>query len=142
MNNLMKLSLFLLVAMSGAALADPVAVIVNSANSQGLSQADVRSIYGDKTIAWANGDKITIYNLPVEDGAAETFARKVLGMSARDAASNESNRAINNTSRNPQQTKRAALVASIVAKNPDAIGYVAKDIAEGKPGIKVLFTLE
>lgn len=128
--------------MASAALAGPVAVIVNSANTQNVSQGDVKNIYADKTVAWANGSKIAIYNLPPEHDAADIFARRVLGMPARDAASDESNRIITNTSRNPQQAKRDALVSSIVSKTPNAIGYVPKELAEGKSGIRVLFVLE
>jgi ABC-type phosphate transport system substrate-binding protein len=117
-----------------AALAGSVVVIVNSANNQNATMTDIKNIYMDKTVTW--------YNLPAEDAAAEIFAGKVLGVSARDAAAAESNRIISNASRNPQQTKRDALVASIVAKTPNAIGYISKEQAEGKSGIRVLFTLE
>lgn len=124
------------------AVAGPVAVIVNSANTEAISQSDVKNIYQDKITAWANGQKIAVYNLPLEDAAANTFAGKILGSTARDAAAAESNRVVTNTSRNSQQTKRDALVVSIVAKTPNAIGYVPKEQAEGKSGIRVLFTLE
>jgi ABC-type phosphate transport system substrate-binding protein len=134
----------LLASMFGmhAALADPVAVIVNSANTQKLSLDDVKSIYADKTIAWADGGRISVYNLPAEESAAEIFAHKVLGMSASSAAAAESNRVVSNVARNPQQIKRDILVSSIVAKTPRAIGYVPKSQVEGKSGIRVLFTLE
>lgn len=138
------IALLLLASMFGmrAALADPVVVIVNSANTQNLSLDDVKNIYADKTIVWANGEKIAVYNLPAEEAAAEIFARKVLGISASSAAAAESNRVVSNVARNPQQTKRDALVSSIVAKTPHAIGYVPKAQADGKSGIRVLFTLE
>lgn len=124
------------------AFADPVAIIVNSANTQKLSLDDVKSIYADKTIAWADGGRIAVYNLPAEEDGAEVFARKVLGMSANNAAAAESNRVISNIARNPQQIKRDVLVSSIVAKSPHAIGYVPKGQAEGKSGIRILFILE
>lgn len=127
---------------TGLAVADPVAVIVNSANTQAISQSDVKNIYQDKSTAWASGQKIAVYNLPLEDAAANTFASKILGSSARDAAAAESNRVVTNTSRNTQQTKRDALVVSIVAKTPHAIGYVPEAQVKGKSGIRVLFTLE
>lgn len=138
------IALLMLASMFGmhTAFAEPVVVIVNSANTQNLSLDDVKNIYADKTIVWANGGKIAVYNLPAEDAAAEIFARKALGMSASNAAAAESNRVVSNVARNPQQIKRDVLVASIVAKNPNAIGYVPKAQAMSKPGIRVLFTLE
>ena len=137
-------ALFLLVSTFGvhAVLADPVAVIVNSANNQNLSMEDVKSIYSDKNISWQGGGRIAVYNLPVEEEAAEQFAHKVLGVTASSAAAAEANRVMSNVSRNPAQIKRAALVASIVSKAPNAIGYVPKNEIEGKSGIRVLFTLE
>jgi len=142
MKNILKLTFLFSVLIVNTAIADPVAVIVNSANTQELSQSDVKNIYTDKTIVWKNGNNIAVYNVPPEEGATETFAQKVLGMSARNAASEEANRVITNTSRNTQLSKRDALVSSIVAKTPNAIGYIPKDLADGKPGIRVLFTLQ
>ena len=138
---IIALSLFASFTMQ-AAVAAPVAVIVNSSNHENVTQADVRNIYLGNTIAWENGKKIAIYNLPTEDAAAEIFARETLDTSAAGAAAAESNRIVSNTTRNPQQTKRDALVASIVAKNPLAIGYVPTAQVEEKPGIRVLFILE
>ena len=124
------------------AVAEPVVVIVNSANTDQLSMEDIKSIYADKTIAWKDGSRIAVYSLPAEEEAAEIFARKVLDMSASSAAAAESNRIVSNVARNPQQIKRAELVSSIVAKTPHAIGYVPKTQTEEKSGIRVLFTLE
>lgn len=140
--NKLKLGLLLFALWAGTAMAEPVAVIVNSANTQVVSQSDVKSIYSDKTIAWANGATISVHILPSSEPAAEVFAKKVLGMSAQDAASAEANRGVTNTSRNPQKSKRAALVSSIVAKSPEAIGYVPASEVEGKTGLRVLFTVE
>jgi ABC-type phosphate transport system substrate-binding protein len=138
------IALLMFVSLLGmrAALADPVAVIVNSANTQQLSVEDVRNIYSDRTIAWAAGGRIAVYNLPADDDAAEIFARKVLGVSARDAAAAESNRVVSNVARNTQQMKRDVLVSAIVARTPYAIGYVPKSQAAGKSSIRILFTLE
>ncbi len=138
------IALFLLASLLGmhAALADPIAVIVNSANPHQLSLDDVKSIYADRAIAWAGGGRIAVYNLPADEAAAEIFARKVLGMSASEAAAAESNRVVSNVARNPQQMKRDILVVAIVARTPNAIGYVPKSKAEGKPGIRILFTLD
>lgn len=142
MKRLLKGSLLLATFMVNVAVAGPVVVIVNSANTQNLTKDDVRSIYGDKTVAWQSGSQIAVYNLPPDDPVADAFASKALGMSAREAAAAESNRIITNTARNPQRAKRSALVASIVSKTPEAIGYVDKADVEGKSGIRVVLTLD
>lgn len=126
---------------STTVFAESVAVIVNSSNTQSLSKEDVKNIYSDRVITWGNGNKIAVYNLPVASASREVFSQSVLGISAQNAAAAESNRSITNTLRNPQKLKRERLVASIVSKNPNAIGYVKEETAKGKTGIKVLFTI-
>jgi ABC-type phosphate transport system substrate-binding protein len=137
-------TILMLASMFGmrTALADPVAIIVNSANANKISLDDVKNIYADRTIAWSVGGRIAVYNLPADEPAAETFARKVLAMSAHDAAAAESNRVVSNVARNPQQMKRDSLVTAIVSRTTNAIGYVPKSQAEGKSGIRILFMLE
>ena len=125
-----------------AAFAETVAVIVSAANTQAATLKDVKSIYQDKTIVWGNGEKIAVYNLPTKDEAAEIFASKVLGLSAQAAATAEASRVISNRSRNSQMTRRDTLVISIVARSPNAIGYVPKNLLEGRSGVRVLFSLE
>ena len=142
-NTISSLMVFAILTLSTTlAFAEPVAVIVNSANAQAVSQSDVKNIYNDQVITWADGEKITVYNLPIAASAREIFSQKILGMSAEMAAAAESNRLITNTQRNPQKLKRERLVVSIVSKNPHAIGYVPKSATDGVEGIRVLFTLE
>ena len=91
--SILTLIAFLVLALSaGLAVAEPVAVIVNSANTQAVSQDDVKKIYNDQVITWSNGDKISVYNLPIAAAARETFSQKILGISAEMAAAAESNR--------------------------------------------------
>ena len=124
------------------ALAETVVVIVNAANTQAATLKEVKSIYQDKTIVWGNGEKVAVYNLPSKDEAAEIFASKVLGLTAQAAATAEASRVISNRSRNLQLTRRDTLVISIVARSPNAIGYVPKKLVEGRSGVRVLFSLE
>ena len=49
---------------------------------------------------------------------------------------------ITNTAKNPPKTTKEALVPKLVARDPNAIGYVSASVAEGKQGIKVIMTLE
>ena len=124
-----------------AALAAQVAVVVNRANLQELDLADVRAIYTDKVTRWRSGWRIAVYHLPADSPAAEVFARRVLGMSAAQAATEEARRRITNAMRNPTKTKSARLVAAIVAKRPNAIGYVPLAMARGRPGLRIVAVL-
>lgn len=119
-----------------------LAVIVNSENTQIISLEDVHNIYMDKVIAWKNGEKISVYNLPVSSTVRANFSWKTLGMSSRDAAAAESNRSMTNTRRNPQRTKRERLLAFIVSRNPNAIGYMKAASAKARSGVRILFILD
>lgn len=131
----------LLTPISGYA-ADKVVVIVNSSNTQSLTIADVKNIYSDTVVNWGNEKRIKVLNSPVESAGRETFSRKVLGMSANEAESVISNKKITNTIRNKPKTMRERLVVSIVARAPNAIGYVSAKSIKGKTGVKVVLTID
>lgn len=132
----------LLVLTFPAMAAEQVVIIVNSSNTQKLSKQDIKNIYSDKIIKWGNGKQIQVYNLPAESEPREKFSRAILGMSGREAASQDANRKITNTLQNPASTKRERLVVSIVSKRPRAIGYAAISSIKGKAGIRIVHTLD
>jgi len=119
-----------------------VAVIVNSANIQSLSKLDIKNIYSDIVTTWENGKTISVYNLPLKSPSREKFSEGVLKMSASSAEMELNNLKITNRMKNPQKEKREKLVVSIVARNPDAVGYVSSSLLENKTGIRVLFELD
>jgi len=141
---LIKQMLFILVliVVTQSAWAEKVVVIVNEANGQTLSAGDIKGIYSDNVIQWADGTSIKSYDLPVKDGSRESFSQKILGTSARDAAKSWANRKITNTAKNPPKTKKEKLVVLSVKKKKNAIGYVSEAAIAGKTGIKVVMTIE
>jgi len=141
LHNKLLFPLLLLLSLSAQA-ETRVAIIVNSSNTQDITLQDVGNIYKDRIITWDNNEKIDVYNLPSAVQAREVFSRTLLGMGARSAAAEESNRRITNTSRNPQLLKRERLVLLSVASNKNAIGYINASHLGQKKGIKVLFFIE
>lgn len=135
---------FLLVAGSvqGVAQAADVAVIVNRSNPEALTIENIKNIYSDRVANWRSGQKIEIYNLPASQESRNIFARNVLGMSGQAAAAADSQRKTNNTVKNAPKTKRERLVASIVSRKRNAIGYVPAYLVEGKKGIRVIKVLK
>ena len=121
--------------------ADVVVVIVNSANTQQLSQKDIKNIYSDNITAWQSGTRIKLYNTPTNSYVREIFSQEILELSALQAAATESNKRITNTLKNPPDTKRERLIAASVAKKTNAIGYVSKEVADKRSGIRVIFTI-
>lgn len=136
---LMSLGLF---AMQSALAGESVVVIVNKDNQQSLSQQDIKNIYGDIVIQWQNGKNIAVYNLPVDSEAREVFSQKIFGESAQRVAADESNRKITNTIKNPTKIKGTRLVAQMVAKNPDAIGYIPLSMLKNAPNVKVVLQID
>lgn len=126
---------------SGKVRDNTIAIIVNRANAEAISVDDIRNIYFDKIIHWQNGEKITLYNLPLNSSGREVFSRKVLNMSAIQAATEESNRVITNAALNQSQTKRERLVLSYVERNPQAIGYVPFNEAKGNNNVRIIMTM-
>ena len=139
---ILTLSAILFVAAAGAAFAEKVVVIVNEANSQGVNATDLKNMYNDIVIHWGNNQPIDMYDTPVAAEARKIFSEKVLGMSPDEAAREWANRKITNTAKNPPKTTKEELVPKLVAKDPNAIGYVSASVAEGKEGIKVIMILE
>lgn len=140
--NIASLAFALVLLGEPAAAAEKVVVIVNAKNAQTLTAADVKNIYNDNVITWSNGARISTYDLPAKAEARETFSQKILGGSARDAATEWANKKITNTAKNPPATKSESVVVNSVAKDEDAIGYVPASAAAGKEGIRVILTLE
>jgi ABC-type phosphate transport system substrate-binding protein len=131
---------FLLTA--GTVQAADVAVIVNRSNPEALSIEQIKNIYSDRVTTWRSGQRIEVYNLPENQEARDIFARKVLGMSGQAAAAAEAQRKTNNTLKNPSKTKRERLVASIVARKRNAIGYVPEYLAKEKKGVRIVKVLK
>ncbi len=80
MYNLTKLlcSLLLTLTVGYVVAGENVVVIVNEANQQAISQADVKNIYSDQIITWENGNKISAFELPARSTAREVFSSQVL----------------------------------------------------------------
>jgi len=131
-----------LVSIQNAVGGEGVAIIVNASNTQQLSEQEVKNIYADIVTQWDNGNKITVFNLYVDDEGRETFSQKVFGESAHKQALAESNRKITNTIKNPSKTKSARLVAKLVAKDPNAIGYIPLSMARQATNVRIVLQID
>lgn len=139
------LLLWLSMACAMPAAASPggtVVIIVNSANTQELTLAEVRDIYTGRLAAWGNGQRISAYNLPVSNATREAFSRRVLGISAAEADARVSRHQRTGGALGLQQTKSEELLVTIVSKKHTAIGYCTQAAVEGKFGIRVIATLD
>lgn len=118
---------------------DQFVVIVNKNNQQELSAGDIKNIYLNNITAWDNGERIDLYNLPVDSHIREMFSNLILSTSARAAATKENSRRVSNTLRNASKQQQETLVISRVARNSKAIGYVSKNSLKEIKGLRIIY---
>lgn len=142
MRRFLVLMAILLSLPAASAFAEKAIVIVHAKNTATLNEMDIKRIYMGALTQWPDGSRIVVYNLPVDHPARETFARKILGISAQEFERDLNNRKITNSETNPQRTKDDALVPSAVEHNMNAIGYVPSTVAASIKNARVVLTVE
>ncbi len=124
--------------------AETMAVVVNKNNPvASLSMAEIRRIYQDEMVRWPGGDKIEVYDLPVDNPGRVTFSRRVIGKAADRVAADWANKKVTNTAKNPPRiVKSKVLMLYKVSKSKSAIGYLPLSMAKGKAMVKVMATID
>lgn len=132
------------IGVSSAPASDPIVVIVNKNNSVDvLSAGDIRKIYTNSILEWADGAAITIYDLSVQDNLREEFSEKVLGKEAYRIAEEWAHLKITNQAKNPPLTmKSQMLIVRRVSMEKGAIGYVSPSAVRDNPMIKIVNTIQ
>ena len=115
-----------------------VAVIVNSANSAAIGEADVSRIFLGKVKTFSTGDKITIVNLKYNHETRNEFEEKVLKKSASQVKAYWSKLMFSGKGKPPKELASDKDVLAFVAANPGAIGYVAEGSVDAS--VKVVKT--
>lgn len=133
----------LLLFFSKTATAESLAVIVHVDNPVStLSMVEIKKIYENDVLKWADGKGIVLYDLRVKDEARKKFSTAVLDKEPRKVAMEWASRKISNTAKNPPRTVKAAvLVQSKVGKDPTAIGYLMKEQVNSKK-VKIVATID
>lgn len=116
-------------------------VIVNKANSKVFSKSDISNIYRDRVTRWPSGERILVFNLPLDSSEAARFAAEVLEMTSMGAATQRSNRTITNRVQNETRTKNAQVIVSYVERNENAIGYVPAAAIADSDNVRVVFSI-
>ncbi len=124
--------------------AETMAVIVSKNNPiASLSMTEIRRIYQDEMVRWPGGEKIEVYDLPVDNPGRVQFSRRVIGKAAERVASEWANKKITNTAKNPPKiVKSKVLMLYKVGKSRLAIGYLPLAMVKGKPKVKVMATID
>ena len=119
---------FLLSTSSESAIAEQIAVIVNKDNPvQTLTLEEIKKLYENDVLTWSDGNRVTLYDLPVKNEARKIFSTACLGRSAKEVTREWANKKITNTAKNPPFTLRSEiLIQNKVSKSTSAIGYISK----------------
>lgn len=130
--------------MASPANAETMVVVVNKNNPiVSLSIAQVKRIYSDDMVRWPNGEKIRVYDLPVDNSDRAHFSKSVIGKNAAKVASEWANKSVTNTAKNPPKiVKSKVLMLYKVSKSKMAIGYLPASMAKGKAMLKVVLTID
>ena len=133
-----QLSLALLVAASSNAMAD-VAVIVNPANANTLSDSDISRAFLGKLKTFSDGQAINAVNSKANGQARVEFEKMVLKKSPAQVKAYWSKRLFTGKGKPLKELASDADVLSFVASTPNAIGYV--DASQVNDSVKVIKTL-
>jgi hypothetical protein len=119
---------------STAAFAE-VAVIVNPANANAVSQDDIKKIYLGKSKSFADGTKVNPVN---QNGTAvaDEFNDKLVGKSGSQLNAYWSKLVFTGKGTPPGKLDNDQAVIDFVAANADAIGYI--DSAKVSDKVKVV----
>lgn len=132
---------FVLVAFNAAfALAETVAVIVNSSNQQkSLSVEEIRKFYTNSVLEWPDGTPVTLYDLDMRDPVRSIFSEAVLKKTPVSVAEEWAHLKITNQAKNPPiAIKSEALIVRRVSREKGAIGYVTLEAARLKEGVRIV----
>jgi len=132
----MKLFIYTLIgfmALSAAAVAEPIVIVNENVAIQELSRADAAKVFLGKKKTWDNGDPIVAGTL--EAGTVhDAFIQQVVKKSNAQFATYWKKLVFTGRGQAPKSFASEADLAAFVARTPGAIGYI--DAATPHPGAK------
>lgn len=101
-----------------------VVVVIHPSNNAELSQKDVQRIFFGKEKKFSDGKEVLPLNQVPSSSARDAFDTNTLGRSSTQIAAYWSKLVFTGKGIPPKELDNDAAVLSIVADNPNAIGYV------------------
>jgi ABC-type phosphate transport system substrate-binding protein len=138
--------LLCLTVMGSASASELIVVIVNEKNpTTAIGKEELRKIYEDRMLKWADGTPITVYDLAVNDPVRESFYQTVFDTPSEKMAEMWAHLKITNQAKNPPiSVKNEYRIMKMVSMEEGAIGYVTLSSAKSGEirGLKVIATLQ
>ncbi len=116
-----------------------IVVIVNPANQDAISKADVRRMYMGKTSQFPNGSKVKAVNYDAENTIRHAFDKALLKRDSAQIQALWAKLVFTGQGVPPSVLSSSQEALEFVKANPDAIGYVSE--GEVSADVKVLFKL-
>jgi len=116
-----------------------IVVIVNPANQDAISKADVRRMYMGKTSQFPNGSKVKAVNYDAENTIRHAFDKALLKRDSAQIQALWAKLVFTGQGVPPNELSSSQEALEFVKANPDAIGYVSE--GEVSADVKVLFKL-
>lgn len=117
-----------------------IAVVVHPSNQTSMTQEDLARLYTGKLSAFTDGSSAVPVNLADSVPLRSEFDQKALGRSSSQVKAFWSKLVFTGKGTPPKEVSSDSEVLTLVANNPNIIGYVSAEAVSDK--VKVLFTLE
>jgi ABC-type phosphate transport system substrate-binding protein len=116
-----------------------VQLIAHPARAATLTKTDVRAIYLKRRLLWGDGQPIIPINREAGSDARELFSERVFGQDSRRLASYWNQRYFEAGEFPPATLASEEAVVRFVSENPNAIGYVTREVDDS---VVVLLVVE
>ncbi|NVJ61046.1 MAG: phosphate ABC transporter substrate-binding protein [Gammaproteobacteria bacterium] len=113
-----------------------VAIIVHPSNNSSVSQTDLTRMFLGKLKSFPGGGAVVPVNLPEGDSTTDEFNEKVLSKSASQLKAYWSKLVFTGKGTPPKTAASADEMLTLVANNPNLIGYV--DASKVNGSVKVI----
>lgn len=108
-----------------------VDVIVHPSNNSSIDQATIKKIFTGKAKSFSNGNKAIPITQASGNAATDEFNSKVVKKSSSQLKAHWSKLVFTGKGTPPKEAANDAEVVSLVASNPNHIGFVASGTASG-----------
>ena len=133
-------ALALLLACALPARADFYIVVHASNPQRSLTQKEAVDLFMGRSRAFASGDFALIFDLPRDNPRRAAFYQALTGMSVAQVNSYWSRLMFSGQSVPPQALPDEAAMASILRRNPSALGWLSKEPTE--PGLRTVLVIK
>jgi hypothetical protein len=116
-------------------------IVVHAGNPQrALTQKEAVDLFMGRSRAFANGDFALMFDLPRDHPRRAAFYQALTGMSVAQVNSYWSRLMFSGQSVPPQALPDEGAMASILRRNPSALGWLSKEPAD--PGLRTVLVIK